>query len=158
MLELFASVIMPSLLTSIGWGIAPILDRKALPYVENNSQKAFIIKILSASFFSVIVYLFSNTEIDFKNEDTQKGIMYLAGSAFFSTIVAYYFYYIALKNSNNTTLVIFITYITPLIIVSILSALFLKEEMTLGMIASMIVCLIGISMFIYFSNEVNTKS
>lgn len=153
MYELFASVIMPSLLTAIGWGVSPILDRKALPYIENNSQKAFIIKIITSSVFSVIIYLFSSTTIDFKNTNTQKGVLYLSVSSFFSTIVASYYYYIALKNSNNTTLVILVTYITPLIIISILSSIFLKEELSVNMIISMIICLIGISMFIYFSNE-----
>lgn len=153
MFEFFSTVIMPSLLTAIGWGIAPILDRKALVHINNNYQKAFIIKILAASVFSVIIYLFSTVKIDVKESETQKGIMYLAGSAFFATIVAYYFYYKALNNSNNTSLVVFITYITPLIIVSILSAIFLKEKINIGMIVSMIICIIGISMFIYYSNK-----
>lgn len=153
MIDLIILVIIPSLITSLGWGIAPILDRKGLEYVKNNHNKAFLIKILAASIFSILIYLFGSTKINIKNKDTQKGIMYLAGSAFLSTIIAYYFYYKALNYSTNTSLVVFITYITPLIIVSILSVIFLKEKITFEIVISMIVCLIGITMFIYFSQK-----
>ena len=58
-----------------------------------------------------------------------------------------------MSKTKYTTLVVLMTYVIPLLIVGVLSTIFLKEKMNYGMIIGMIVCLIGIIIFVINSNN-----
>ena len=70
----------------------------------------------------------------------------------FALFIGHYFFYKALSKTNYTTLVVLVAYVVPLILVSLLSYFFLNEKFNKGMIFSTILCIIGIALFIYFSN------
>ena len=52
MLELLSNVVFPSVMASLGWGIGPYFDKRALEFYDNNN--AFMLRV----FFSGIGALF----------------------------------------------------------------------------------------------------
>ena len=66
-------------------------------------------------------------------------------------MVGHYFFYKALSKSKHTSLVVLISYVLPLLVISLLSHFMLNEKMNSGMVFGMIVCIVGICVFVYFS-------
>ena len=77
--------------------------------------------------------------------------MYILIATLAGGIIGHYYYFKALSNSEYTMLVILITYVVPLIIITLLSTLFLKEKMNCGMLVGLLTCVVGVSIFIYYS-------
>ena len=70
-----------------------------------------------------------------------------------SSLIAHYFYFKALSKSKHVTLVVLITYVIPLIFITLLSNYFLKEKINTGMLIGLLLCIVGVSIFIYYSNN-----
>ena len=103
--------------------------------------------------FGLIIYLISQKNINFKNKKLKESIKYISGAAILTGILVHYFYIKAMSKTKYTTLVVLMTYVIPLLIVGILSTIFLKEKMNMGMILGMVICLIGIIIFVLNSNN-----
>lgn len=151
MLGIITNVLVPSLIASIGWGISPIYDKKALTELDNDHNTVFIIKMIFLGIFAFIFYLLNDKKINFQDKKFRKALKHLIISALLASLVGHYFFYKALSKSKYTTLVVLITYVLPLLFVTVLSSLFLNEKFNLGMICGMIICLMGITIFIYYS-------
>lgn len=153
MFNLLYQVVFPSLITSIGWGSSPYFDKKALKLIDNKYEHIFIIKLLFGGIFAFLIYLFAQKrfEIDLSKKNTQKAIFYVLLTTIVSSFIAQYFYYLALSKTKYTTLVVLITYVVPLIIITLLSNFLLKEKMNLGMIVGLVICIIGVCIFVYHS-------
>ena len=82
-----------------------------------------------------------------------KLLLLLFFSAISSFILGYYFYFKALSNCRSTTLVVLLTYVLPLLIVSILSSIFFKEKFNCGMMVGLLLSIIGICLFTYYSKS-----
>ena len=154
MFDLLYQVVFPSLITSIGWGASPYFDKKALKLIDNKYEHIFIIKLLFGGIFSFLIYLFAQKrfELDLSKKNNQKAILYILLTTIVSSFIAQYFYYSALSKTKYTTLVVLITYVVPLVIITLLSNFFLKEKMNFGMIVGLVLCIIGVSIFVYHSN------
>jgi len=154
MFNLLSQVVFPSLITSIGWGVGPYFDKKALELLGNRFEFIFIGKVIIAGLIALSIYLAAQKRlrIDLSKKNNQKAIVYMLIATIMGAIVGHYFYFKALSNSKYTMLVILITYVVPLVIITLLSTFFLKEKMNFGMIIGLITCIIGVSIFVYYSN------
>jgi uncharacterized membrane protein len=150
MIEFLYSVFFPSILAALGWGIAPIFDKKAISILEKDYQTLFIIKMIFTGIITLIYYLMTK-KIDFNDKKIRKSLIYIFAAAIFASLMGHFFYYKALSMSKYTTSVVLLTYILPLIFVALLSRIFLKEKINLGMVVGMIICLTGIGVFIKYS-------
>lgn len=150
MFEFLYSVFFPSVLAALGWGISPIFDKKALNILDKDYQTLFIIKMIFIGIITFFYYLI-NKKIDFNDEKIRKSLIYIFVAALFASLLGHFFYYKALSMSKYTTSVVLLTYILPLIFVALLSRIFLKEKINLGMVVGMIICLTGIGVFIKYS-------
>ena len=139
-------VILYSILASIGWGISPFFDKKSI-IACNDLQAIFLMKFAWLSFFILICGLLYN-----KNTINTLNLIKASKPVFFASLalfVGHYAFIKALDYSSNTTMVVLISYVLPLIIISILSYIFLNETINMGMIFGMIVTILGIVIFVY---------
>lgn len=149
-------IVIPSLISSIGWGLTPILEKINLKLVDNDHMIVFFIHLIFIGLLALTLGLFYTQKIKslFSNPNL-KNIMLVGFLGSFSAVfLGYYFYFRALAKSNSTLLVILVVYILPLLVVSILSKIILKEELNIGMISGLIISIMGIIIFGYHSKKV----
>ena len=153
MINLLSQVVIPSLITSIGWGVGPYFDKKALNLLDNKYEFIFIGKLILAGLIALTIFLATQKKltIDISKKNNQKALMYMVLSTLSGAIIGHYYYFKALSNSKYTMLVILITYVVPIIIITLLSTFLLQEKMNCGMIVGLITCIVGVSIFIYHS-------
>jgi uncharacterized membrane protein len=151
------NILFPSLLASLGWGIAPILDKEAM-LINNNFKFIFSIKLIFISILTILVLAFLYKSLKKNYSEVPKKyriklLLLLFFSAISSFILGYYFYFKALSNCKSTTLVVLLTYVLPLLLVSILSSIFFKEKFNCGMIVGLLLSIMGICVFTYYSKS-----
>lgn len=149
MIELLSNVLFPSLMASLGWGISPYFDKKALSYYDNNI--VFMLRIMFAGILGGILFLVTYNKNKSKLINNLKGIKYIICSAIISIFIGTYFYYKAMSKSKNTTLVVLISYVLPLIFITLISHYLLKEKINFGMCISLLLVILGIVGFVYSS-------
>mgnify|MGYP001390137103 CR=1 FL=1 len=154
-MSLLGSVIVPSIISALGWGISPILHKLNMNLVKNNYLVVFILHCFFIGVLGVLLGLsyYSKLNNFTKNPKILLITIYGILGAFASVILGYYFYFKALAKTNNTLLVILIVYIVPLIFSTLLSSIILKEKINLGMIFGLLVSIIGIGIFGWASNH-----
>jgi len=103
----------------------------------------------------VLIFLFTKKKInlDLKNKKTQTSMYYIVITTICSSLIAHYFYFKTLSKATHIILVVLITYIVPLIIITLLSNYFLKEKINTGMLIGLLLCIVGVSIFICYSNN-----
>jgi uncharacterized membrane protein len=148
MIDLFINVIAPSLIASFGWGLSPYFDKRALEYIDSNTLLIF--RNLLVGVLSIIVLVFFRNKIKLDTK-IKKSFKFVLCSAISSVMIGSFFYYKALSKTKSTTLVVLISYVMPLIFITLISNYFLKEKINLGMISGLILVIIGIIVFIYNS-------
>ena len=157
MSDILTLVLIPSLIASLGWGLSPIFDKYALKYFNNEYVLVNSLKILFGGIIGVIFLLFiyqkKNLKEDINNKNYQIGSIFVLLSTIFSFALGYLFYYKALSNSNNTTLVALITYVLPIFIIALLSYFILGEKFNFGMVCGFILSVVGICIFIHYSQK-----
>lgn len=153
MLDLFVNVLAPSLISSVAWGISPYFSRLSMKLLNNQFKIVFLFSLMFAGIGAFIMFLFIRKQliIDISEPNTKKAFGLIVLGSMTSLMVGYYFFYKALSKSKYTSLVVLISYVLPLIIIALLTHFILKEHMNIGMIFGMVVCIIGISIFVYFS-------
>ena len=153
MINLLSQVVFPYLITSVGWGIGPYFDKKALKLIGNKYEFLFICKLILAGLIALTIFLAAQKRltIDISKKNNQKALIYLALATLAGGIIGHYYYLKALSNSEYTMWLILITYVVPLIIITLLSTFLLKEKMNCGMIVGLLTCVVGVSIFIYHS-------
>jgi transporter family protein len=138
-------VIIYSLLAAIGWGIAPLFDKKALNK-SNDLQAIFLMKFAWLALLILIGSLFYATNgININNIKKVYHPVFFASLALF---VGHYCFIKALSYSNNTTLVVLISYVLPLTIITLLSYYILKETINIGMLFGLAISILGIVIFV----------
>jgi len=153
MLELFVNVLAPSLISSVAWGIGPYFDKQALTLLNNQYQLVFLFKFIFGGLGALILLFMvkNRLDINFNEPKNKKAIGLILLSSISSLMVGHYFFYKALSKSKYTSLVVLISYVLPLLVISILSYFMLNEKINSGMVFGMGVCIVGISIFVYFS-------
>lgn len=138
-------VVVPALISALGWGLKPIVDKKALGYFD--FMEYFFIKMLILGFFALLFVVLNYKLIKGRlSKTSMKWVIYAIIVQFLA--VTSYFY--ALSVSKDTTIVVLLTYILPLIIVALLSRYYLKQKMNNGMIGSIAIIILGLMGFGYY--------
>ena len=147
-------IILPSIITSIGWGISPIYEKKALFYLPPFMSVA-IFGIFYGIFGIIILACLHiwNPEIIQKNKkDLGIGVWYLFVSAFFAYIVGSVFFFLALGTSKKANIVILITYTLPIIIGILATIYMLNEKLNFMMWFCIVLTLLGLVITIKYKN------
>lgn len=147
-------IILPSIITSIGWGISPIYEKKALFYLPPFMSVA-IFGIFYGIFGIIILACLHiwNPEIIQKNKkDLGIGVWYLFVSAFFAYIVGSVFFFLALGTSKKANIVILITYTLPIIIGILATIYMLNEKLNFMMWFGIVLTLLGLVITIKYKN------
>lgn len=138
-------VVVPALISALGWGLKPIVDKKALGYFD--FMEYFFIKMFILGFFALLFVVLNYKLIKGRlSKTSMKWVIYAIIVQFLA--VTSYFY--ALSVSKDTTIVVLLTYILPLIIVALLSRYYLKQKMNNGMIGSIAIIILGLMGFGYY--------
>ena len=145
MFPLLANVVFPALISSIGWGLAPYYDKLALEYIDNNTL--FLLRNVFVGLITLILMIIFYKKIKI-TPNLKKSAKFVFYSTIASLLVGSYFYYYALEQTNNTVLVVLISFVLPLVFITLLSNYKLKEKINSGMIIGLILVIIGISIFV----------
>ena len=145
MFPLLANVVFPALISSIGWGVAPYYDKLALEYIDNNTL--FLLRNVFVGLITLILMIIFYKKIKI-TPNLKKSAKFVFYSTIASLLVGSYFYYYALEQTNNTVLVVLISFVLPLVFITLLSNYKLKEKINSGMIIGLILVIIGISIFV----------
>ena len=145
MFPLLANVVFPALISSIGWGLAPYYDKLALEYIDNNTL--FLLRNVFVGLITFILMMIFYKKIKI-TPNLKKSAKFVLYSTIASLLVGSYFYYYALEQTNNTVLVVLISFVLPLVFITLLSNYKLKEKINSGMIIGLILVIIGISIFV----------
>ena len=140
------NVIILSLLSSIGWGLAPYYDKKSLNILNNEYTIVFLLKYLIIGIITLLLFIIK--PININTTTIKPSIRYIIFGAL-STMFAGFCFFKALSISNNTVLVVLISYVVPLLLVTTMSKLALKETINKGMIIGLFITIIGIILFVY---------
>lgn len=141
-------VIVPAVISALGWGLKPILDKKALGYLD--FMEYFFVKMLILGFFAMLFIVLNYKLLQGKiNKKSMKWVIYAVIVQFLA--VTSYFY--ALSVSRDTTIVVLLTYILPILIVALLSRFYLKQKMNRGMIGSLAIIVLGLLGFGYYKDK-----
>ena len=143
------SVLFPSILCAICWGLTPYLDKRGLLLINNNYNLALVTKFISGGIMAIILLIVITNNIKKKSIifNSKEALCILTTSGVL-LILGYYFFFKALRNSKSLTTVVLIAYILPIIITAIISCLFLKEQFNKGMFFGIVISIIGITLFI----------
>lgn len=122
----------------IFWGISSFFDKMSLKYFS-----ALQLKLLSAIFAIILIFLiylfnYNESKIIYLNK---LGLLYVFFSVVFGMIGALCLLFV-LKNSNNTGSIIFFVNTYP-VITTILSFLFLKEELSMFKLLGILIIILG---------------
>ena len=151
MLELLSNVVFPSVMASLGWGIGPYFDKRALEFYDNNN--AFMLRVFFAGIGALFLLLITYSKNKHNLKMEYKGLKFIIFSALLTVFLGTYFYYKAMSKSKSTTLVVLISYVLPLVIITLISHYLLKEKINLGMIIGLLIIIIGIVLFICSSKN-----
>jgi drug/metabolite transporter (DMT)-like permease len=150
-------IIIPSLITSFGWGLAPIFEKKALFYLPPYLSVA-IFGIFFGIFGIIILCCLQiwKPEVIKKNiKDLKIGMWYLFIAAFLAYIIGTLFFFIALGTSNKANIVILITYTLPIIIAILATIYILNEKLNNMMIFGIILTITGLVLTISYKDKIN---
>ena len=141
-------VIVPAVISALGWGLKPIIDKKALVYFD--FMEYFFVKMVIIGYFGFLFIVLNYKLISGKiSKKSVKWVIYAIIVQFLA--VTAYFY--ALSVSRDTTIVVLLTYILPIIIVALLSHFYLKQKMNNGMIGSIAIIVLGLLGFGYYKDK-----
>lgn len=136
------SYLIPTLVSSLGWGLTPIIDRFGLKYV--NTYNYLSIRLITIGICGLIYILCFRNNISFPINYGFNPIYYAILSGFVFSI-SLLFYYIALSDLKISIVnITILTYTVPFIIVTILSYLFFNEKINIKKALGIIVTMIGI--------------
>jgi uncharacterized membrane protein len=142
------NVVVPAVISALGWGLKPIIDKKALGYFD--FMEYFFVKMLILGFFGFLFVVLNYKLISGKiSKKSVKWVIY-AIIVQFLAITAYFY---ALSVSRDTTIVVLLTYILPIVIVALLSHFYLKQKMNNGMIGSIAIIVLGLLGFGYYKDK-----
>ena len=125
MFPLLANVVFPALISSIGWGVAPYYDKLALEYIDNNVL--FVLRNFFVGLITLITIIIFYKKVKI-TPNIKKSAKYVFYSTIASLLVGSYFYYYALQKTKNTVLVVLISFVLPLVFITLLSNYKLNEK------------------------------
>ena len=143
-------IILPSIITSIGWGISPIYEKKALFYLPPFMSVAIF--GIFYGIFGIIIHIWNPEVIQKNKKDLGIGVWYLFVSAFFAYIVGSVFFFLALGTSKKANIVILITYTLPIIIGILATIYMLNEKLNFMMWFGIVLTLLGLVITIKYKN------
>ena len=150
MINLLAAV----LIASIGWGICPIFEKKALEKIS---------PVIGVTLFGLFFGLFALiilTGLYFKNNRLLSNgigdlysIKYLFLSAFFAYVLGSVFFFIALSKGKNTSITILLAYVLPILISIFLAKMVFNDRINKMMALGMAITMVGLVMTVYYKEK-----
>jgi drug/metabolite transporter (DMT)-like permease len=142
--------VLPSLVAAVGWGIAPFFENIIVK--KTDFQTVFVFKGLITGIFGLILFLLNAKhflKIREKYEiikNKKIPLIYLSIIAvIFSYIIGNVAYLFALgKNTSATMLVPLVSYVMPLILMTLISYFVTHEKINIRMIIGIILTIFGI--------------
>ena len=142
--------VLPSLVAALGWGISPFFEKIIVK--NTDFQTCFVFKGLITGIFGLILFLMNAKhflKIREKYEvikNRKVSLLYLSVIAvIFSYIIGNVAYLFALgENKNATLLVPLVSYVMPLIFMTLISYFVTHEKINMRMIIGMIITILGI--------------
>lgn len=145
----------PALMSALGWGLAPIVDRYNLNYITSwdvITSRALVFGILGI-IIGLIAHKFKALKI--KKAVKDKGsilILTILLSPLLGYMLGHTGLYLALGTAKSSiTTIILITHCIPVIIVAILSVCIYGDEINYKMIMGIFLALLGISMVVIYN-------
>ena len=147
--------LLTSIISGIGWGIIPVLDRYSSRYLDGMtlvSTRGIVLGISAISTFLTLLYLKKNK----LKEGVSKGGKLLVFLLIISPLIGFFMgqmlYYIALSSARSSIIQItLISFCLPVIIVTILSKIIYKDKINKEVILGILLTLIGISMTVIYN-------
>ena len=142
----------PALISALGWGVIPIMDRYNLQFVNTITLVALRAIIFSFVGIAIGITAFHFKQLNFK-EGYKKGGKLLLFMIFISPVISYGLghigFYKALSLSKSSVLTItLISYGLPIIIVAILSTCIFGDKINLKMCFGIFLTLVGVTITI----------
>lgn len=144
--------LMLSFAAAFGWGISPILARMALEHYDNVTF--IVLRALIIGLICVIFMIYKNSIIS--EQIKKNGLITLPFFYIFLASIVVFIgsicYYTAMhRSSHNTIMISLISYILPLIVITLASHLYFGDKINLKMIVGMVLTIIGVSMVVYYN-------
>lgn len=144
--------LMLSFAAAFGWGISPMLARLALEHYDNVSF--IVLRALIIGMICLIFMLLKNDAIT--SQIKKNGLLTVPFLYIFLASVVVFVgsicYYTAMhRNSHETIMISLISYILPLIVITLASHFYFGDKINAKMIIGMILTIIGISMVVYYN-------
>lgn len=134
-----------SLVSALGWGIAPVLDRLVLQNLDYLTFTPF--KLLTRAIFGIILALVFREKIKKNIIDKKinaKVLLFILASGTISFLAGLTYYKAIGLNNGYLLNVAIISHILPIVVIGILTSVVFKKKITKGMILGMVVTFIGI--------------
>jgi drug/metabolite transporter (DMT)-like permease len=149
--------VLPALIASVGWGISPFFEKIVLQ--NTDVETTLIYKGIFIGIMGLFVFLFNIKHFlkikeeyhvfEYKQIKVPLLVVSFIG-AFFTYVIGNIAYLIALNvNKGPTMFVPLISYIMPIVIITLISYFVMKEKINLKMIAGLIITIFGISFTLY---------
>ncbi len=144
------NVLLPSLVAALGWGISPFIEKKIID--KTDFQTVFIFKGIITGIFGLALF-FVNAKHFLKIKDKYETIknkkiplIYLSTlGVVFSYIIGNIAYLFALGENNSATILVpLVSYVMPLIFMTIISFFVTNDKINFKMVIGIIITIFGI--------------
>lgn len=147
--------LIPALISGVGWGFFPLLDRFLLRYSDALTVSSLRGIILGLSAIFILIILLYKKSLTLKNGIDKGGNKYLL-FLFLSPMLAFFLghigFYTSLKlASSSVTQVVLVTHCLPLILVAILAPCIYGDKINWQMIVGIILSIGGITMTVLYN-------
>ena len=147
--------LVPAIISGVGWGIVPLLDRILLRYLDGLSVAGLRGIIMGASAILLVLYIFYQKRDYLKNGIQNGGKLFLL-ILLISPIIGFFLghlgFYTSLKlATSSATQVVLVSHCLPLIVVAILAPCIYGDKINWQMIVGVILSLIGISLTVLYN-------
>ena len=141
-----------SLISALGWGISPVLDKIVLKNLDYITFTPF--KLLTRAFFGLILAMIFRKRIKtniVNNKINYKVLFFILVSATISFLAGLTYFKAISLNSSNLLNISIISYILPIIVIGILNSVVFGKKITKEMITGILITFVGIYITIKYT-------
>lgn len=141
-----------SLISALGWGISPVLDKIVLKNLDYITFTPF--KLLTRAFFGLILAMIFRKRIKkniVNNKINYKVLFFILVSGTISFLAGLTYFKAISLNSSNLLNISIISYILPIIVIGILNSVVFGKKITKEMITGIIITFVGIYITIKYT-------
>ena len=143
-----------SLISALGWGISPIIDKIVLQNLDYTSYVP--VRLIIRATFGVLLGFIFRDQIKkniIKKKINNKVLFYTTLSAFISFLAGITYFKAISFDEGNLLNIALISYVLPIIIISILSSCIFGKKVNKEMIMGMLITFLGIYIVLKYSDN-----